>query len=237
MDKHTKTTYKGTQHETTYLWSHDALKQMCDKHCKQWMQDNGYWERWVKPELGLNSYFEYTGEGGVLKTSQQYANRPVGDQLELMPHDSSLNWDVDQSNNMHVLFTVHLKRDDPRKFSKSCPLEIAKAILRLYNPVNGVVPKSHRIVQDIKRVLFCIEEIVKAGGAVVPGLVNRNGHRAKGAGIGRRYCPVRKNVVIPTLDEIGIFGEVQQVAKEFLDTERIRFQSKRQELEDVKDFD
>jgi hypothetical protein len=107
----------------------------------------------------------------------------------------------------------------------------------LYDPVNGVVPKSQRIVQDIKRVLFCIEEIVKAGGTVVPSLVNRNGHRAKGAGIGRRYCPVRKNVMIPTLDEIGIFGEVQQVAKEFLDTERIRFQSKRQELEDAKDFD
>jgi hypothetical protein len=38
MDKNTKEVYMGTEFETTYLGSHDALKQMCDKLCKLWMQ-------------------------------------------------------------------------------------------------------------------------------------------------------------------------------------------------------
>jgi hypothetical protein len=83
--------------------------------------------------------------------------------------------------------TSHFAQSDIRKFSKCCPSEISRAIVRLLDPITGVVPKSYRIVQDIWRGLYCIEEIVKAGGAVVPALVNRNGHRAKGTGTGRHY--------------------------------------------------
>jgi hypothetical protein len=61
-----------------YLWSHDTLNQMCDKRCKQWMQDNGYWERWIKPGLGLNDLIKIVGEDGVLIISKPYADHPVG---------------------------------------------------------------------------------------------------------------------------------------------------------------
>jgi hypothetical protein len=42
IDYKTSVVYKNTKYKKTYLWSHDALNQMCDKRCKQWMQDNGY---------------------------------------------------------------------------------------------------------------------------------------------------------------------------------------------------
>jgi hypothetical protein len=44
-----------------------------------------YWERWLKPELGLNSLFEFIGEDSVLKSSSQYTDRHAGDQSERMP--------------------------------------------------------------------------------------------------------------------------------------------------------
>jgi hypothetical protein len=125
---------------------------------------------------------------------------------------------------MYILLTAHLRNSDPRKFWKDCPSEIQKAIRRLYDPVNGVVPKLYRILQDIKRVLVCLQEIVKAGGAVVPGSVNRNGHRAKNAGPGQGYYGRRENEVIKTMSEIGIFVEVQEVAKEFLALELAKFE-------------
>jgi hypothetical protein len=144
IEVHTKEVYKNTKYADTYMWSHDALKQMCDKACREWMKSKGYWKRWVKPELGLNDIVElYDEEGTDVKQSKDYAKRPVGDQPELMPHDSSLNWDVEKSNDMHVLFTQHLPNSDPRKFQKDIPSEIVKAILKLYGPVTGVVPKPH----------------------------------------------------------------------------------------------
>jgi hypothetical protein len=76
------------------------------------------------------------------------------------------------------MFTYHLSNDNPLKFRKDNLSEIRKAILKLYYSITGVVPKPYQIVQDVKRVLVCLEEIVIAGGAVVPGLVNRNRHRA-----------------------------------------------------------
>jgi hypothetical protein len=141
-----------------------------------------------------------------------------------MPHNSSFKWDVDQANNMHVLFTSHLPQSDIRKFSKRCPSEISRAIVRLLDPIAGIIPKLYRIVHDIHRVLYCIEEIVKAGGAVVPALVNRNGHRAKGTGRGRHYIERNANKVIASLSDIGIFTDVQEVAKEFVKEQKTLFE-------------
>jgi hypothetical protein len=42
------------------------------------MQDNGYWERWIKPGLGLNDLIKIVGEDGVLIISKPYADHPVG---------------------------------------------------------------------------------------------------------------------------------------------------------------
>ena len=139
-------------------------------------------------------------------------------------YDASLNWDVDCSNNMHVLLTSHLPRDDPRKFRKDTPNQISKAILRLCNPTTGIVPCSRRIIEDVKRVLSSLRTIVEAGGAVVPGLVNRNGHRNKeGDGVGRRYWPRKNHQLDPTMDDYGIMKEVQEVANEFFENQTETF--------------
>jgi hypothetical protein len=214
IDRETAKCFEKTPYANNYYWSHDALSQMCDKRCTEWMIKKGFYERWIKPELGCNDVVTTTTEGGEVKHNYHYKNRPVGDQPELMPLDASLNWDIDCSLNMHVMMTAHLKNDDPLKFSKATPREISKAILKICDPENGVTPSSKRIIQDVKKVLNSIKTIVEAGGKVVPGLVNRNGHRKKEPIDGRKYFPRKEHQVIPTLTELGIFKEVQKVAVE-----------------------
>ena len=213
IDRETAKCFENTAYAKNYYWSHDALSQMCDKRCTEWMKEKGFYERWIKPELKCNDVVTTTTESGEKKHNHHYKNRPVGDQPELMPLDASLNWDIDCSLNMHVMMTAHLDNDDPLKFSKATPKEISKAILKIYNPKTGVTPSSKQIIQDVKRVLTSIKTIVEAGGKVVPGLVNRNGHRRKESN-GRKYHPRKENQVIPSIKEMGIFEEVQKVAVE-----------------------
>jgi hypothetical protein len=203
IDSETKAAFKDTIYADTYLWCHNALTQMCDAACKKQMVENGYWKCYVKTELGLYSFIQIIGDkNGKPVVSTRYRERPVGDSPELMPHDSNLNWDVDVSNRMHVLFTKHLLNSDEQKIWLDTPKEITKAILKLYDPVTGVVPKPHRIVQDVLRVLYCLEEIVKARGAVVLGLANRNGHRALVSNGGRKYFDRLENHIIASLDDL-----------------------------------
>ena len=60
--------------------------------------------------------------------------------------------------------------------------------MQLYDPKRGVVPSSRGIIEDCEQVLQSAYTIVEAGGKIVPGLVNRNGHR-KTSGVGRKYWP------------------------------------------------
>jgi hypothetical protein len=124
-----------------------------------------------------------------------------------------------------VLLTAHLEKDDPRKFQKNTPKNISKAILKLYDPVSGVVPKSKRIIEDCWRVVSSLQTIVKAGGKIVPSLVNRNGHRNKNNS-GRKYYPRKVDQVIANMDEMGIFKETQRVAIEENLKEAINFELK-----------
>ena len=213
IDRETAKCFAGTPYAKNYYWSHDALKQMCDKRCTAWMKEKGYYDRWIKPELECNDVVTITTDSGEIKHNHHYKNRPVGDQPELMPLDASLNWDIDCSLNMHVMMTWHLKQEDPLKFSKATPKEISKGILKIYDPKNGVAPTSKRIIQDVKRVLTSLETIVEAGGKVVEGLVNRNGHRRRKSK-GRKYYPKKATPEIMTLKEMGIFEDVQKVAVE-----------------------
>ena len=54
---------------------------------------------------------------------------------------------------------------------------VSQATSKLCHPVTGVVPSSRRIVQDCNHILTSAVAIVEAGGKIIPGLVNRNGHR------------------------------------------------------------
>ena len=223
IEKETKKAYADTPFKDTYKWSHDALTQMCDKECKAWMIANKCWDRWIKPELGCNNVVWATNEETKeTLVSRRYGERPVGDQPELMPHDASLNWDVDCSLNMHVLLTAHLSNDDPEKFRKDTPKNISEAIMKLYDPDTGVVPSSKRIIQDCERVIQSAQTIVSAGGKIVPELVNRNGHRKK-LGIGRRFWPRKTNQVIATMDELGIFKNTQTIALEYFNAEAEKY--------------
>jgi hypothetical protein len=103
---------------------------------------------------------------------------------------------------------------------------ISQAIAKLCHLVTGVVSTPRRIVQDCNRVLTSAVAIVRAGGKIVPGLVNRNGHRNKPESDGRKYHPQKRNQVIKTMDEMGIFSCVQKIAMESIEAEVERFNNR-----------
>ena len=99
-----------------------------------------------------------------------------------MPWDASLNKDVDDSFQFHVALTKNLLPTDPLKFSASTTQRLDHGYLRLLGPENGPAggsPTSTRIIQDITKCMGAhLLEIIKARGAIVPGLVSRSGHRS-----------------------------------------------------------
>jgi hypothetical protein len=110
----------------------------------------------------------------------------------LMPLDGVLNKDVGDAVKRHVNFTKHLpggKAYDsgplgadgrPVKFDRSTPKRQTHAYLRLLDPANpedGGALTSVRIIQDVDRCIGHLLPILGAGGAIVPGLGSRNGHR------------------------------------------------------------
>jgi hypothetical protein len=96
---------------------------------------------------------------------------------------------------------------------------------------------THRIVQDCYRVVHCLKGIVKAGGKVVPGLSNRNGHRRrKGDNKKRKLFENEDEEVIPSMSDIGMFIETQEVAKEMIAFETARFERHQKQREQVEDL-
>jgi len=149
----------------TFNWGfyHDALSLMTAKDTIAWMKENHIYIRWILPELGLNA------------ERKHFANAPVGNSPEFMPLDNSLNKDIHDGVDRHVLYTSHLEEDDPRKFSMTTPARGAAA----YKRVLEGVPPSSRIVQDVNKAIESMLVIHQHKGAVVQGLGNRNGWRAQ----------------------------------------------------------
>jgi hypothetical protein len=180
-----------TVHCEDWMVYHDALSLMTDNSCREWMKTQTirgktYYERWVLPENGLNDTAEL----------KLYKGRPVGNSPEMMPWDCSLNKDILDSMNRHVLITKDLPEEDERKFSLSTPARIDSCIRRLVFPSSAIltsgidigVPSAKRIAQDV---LKCfgqnILDIIAAQGATVQGLGDRKGVRfAKKGGHGGR---------------------------------------------------
>ena len=221
----TKAAYKGTKYEHTYLWSHDALTQMFDKTCIEWMKQQGYYEHWLKPEMDISKEV-FWKKDGVLKVSKRYNGRPVGNSPELMPLDNSLFRDFRASLNLHVGLSAHLPDTDIRKFCKSTPTRLDRAVSRIWDPTKGIAPKPCRIVQDIGRIANACTQIVKFGGGEVPGLAERNGHRRNRVGTEndrrRRPDAVRKREARrekKTLKDLNLLPATQSVVKEILDVE------------------
>ena len=225
IDKTTKAAYKGTKYESTYLWSHDALTQMFDQTCIEWMKKERYYERWLKPEMGISEEVFWQKEG-VLEVSRRYNGRPVGNSPELMPLDNSLFRDFRASLNLHIGLTAHLPDTDVRKFCKSTPNRLDEAVRKIWHPETGISPRPNRIVQDISRITSACMQIVQFGGGEVPGLAERNGHRRRRAGTenDRRCRPdaVRKRETRhekKTLQDLNLLPEAQSVVKEILEIE------------------
>jgi len=165
----TKEAFKGTTHEDDWYFYHDALSQMTAKTTVEWMKQEGYYKRWLIPQLGLND--DISSFGG----------RPVGNRPEFMPLDNSLNNDIQLCLSLHCAITAHLPDDDPRKFSMATPNTIVKGILRIYG-TEGNVPCSSRIVTDCDKALTAFGKVYEAGGKMVRELCSRSGHRNHAAG-------------------------------------------------------
>lgn len=166
---HTKELYKDTPHFDTYYFYHDALSQLTADACVAWMQETTIpgenkkiYDRWVKPELGLNDRF-----------GKKWRGRPLGNSPELMPLDNSLNQDLHKAVRFHVsLSTIMFDRGDtdPRIFLLTTPKSTASAYSRIWE----ISPTSERILQDIKKWNVANYAIVKAEGVYVEGLAGGN---------------------------------------------------------------
>ena len=105
---------------------------------------------------------------------------------EFMPLDCSLFSDLVRSLQVHARLTASLAVTDDRKFSMATPKTVSKAIRRLWCPINGGVPSSERIVQDITRCAQVhVKQVIDNKGAIVPGIGSRNGHRKQPTGVKR----------------------------------------------------
>ena len=51
--------FVGTTHENDWYFYHDALSQMTAKSTREWMKEQGYYSRWLIPQLGLNEGILY----------------------------------------------------------------------------------------------------------------------------------------------------------------------------------
>ena len=132
--------------------------------------------------------------------------------------DNSLFRDLRTSLDIHVTLTSLLPKDDPRRFSKGTPKKIVQSIKRLWNDVDGVSPKPSRIIQDINRLQENLKTVYDADGAVVIGVVDRNGHRRRN-GVGKKYWARKENQVALSIEQLGLHPDCQQAVQEVHDKE------------------
>ena len=149
---------------------------MTDARCREWMKnqkvkedsDVSYYNNWILPLHNLNDMFP------------RFKGRPIGNSPEMMLLDNCLNKDLHESGSRHVLMSraCNPQKSDHRSFSIATPKEVSRTYLRVWNDsMGGVSPSSKRIVQDIKKSISSMHQILKAKGVFVPGLAQRPGDR------------------------------------------------------------
>lgn len=222
IDRESREAFQGTKHEEDYVFYHDALTQMTDIKCTNWMKEEGLYHRWIKPELGCNNEVEEEKNGQMVKR-RCYKGRPTGNSPELNPLDNSCFRDFRTNLSLNVAATWHLERDDKRKFSLSTPREIDRAVVRLWNRETGTSPSSVRILQDIKRIPDACYKIVEYEGKIVPGLADRNGHRRE-----KNPAGIKRDAVLykddKTLDQVGIHHSIRDLVEERHKEEKVKFE-------------
>ena len=76
---------KGTYHEDDWFFYHDALTLMTATSTIEWMRKKDCLKRWLLPVNNLSQDD---------KDLKSYLGRPIGNSLEMMPWDCSLNKDL-----------------------------------------------------------------------------------------------------------------------------------------------
>ena len=189
------------------------------------MKEQGYYDRWIKPELGCNASVLAENKKGLFTSNTRYACRPVGNTPEGNPLDNSCFHDTRVSLGLNVAATWHLPDNDSRKFSMATPNQMYSAMMRIWDLENNVSPMSERIVHDVKGVPQAAIKIVEHGGAIKPGLANRNGHRAKKTDGRKKGVPKKKEVSMKTLQQLGIHHSIYTVLMEQYEKEQEQFYS------------
>ena len=160
--------HKGGPYEDSWVFYHDALSQMTDSACKDWMKAEGFWKHWLVTRAGCNDLIKRK-DG---KTSTDYGERVPGNNPEGNGWDSHLNNDVKDILNLHVAMTAH-EPDEEKQFSRATPKRQTWALLRC---LQGL--PHRRIKEDMERSKGpTIDTIRKAGGVIVPELGDRQGRR------------------------------------------------------------
>ena len=229
IHEETRQAFKGTKYESTYLFYHGALTTMTDIECRDWMEEEGILKRWILPEFGCNDEIVIVDDDGNEKRNKNFKGRPVGDCMELMPLDNSLFRDFRTCFDVHVTLTSILPSTDSRRFSKGTPKSITASVSRIWDPVNGVSPPSNRIIQDITRMTENIMLVIEAGGAIVPGVCDRNGHRRKQReGVPDRRGKYDRSIIneneeAKALDTTNLHVDCKEVVLQFYSTETCKF--------------
>ena len=178
----TEKAFKGSRFEKTWRVYHDALKLMMGKDAVAFMKTNGWYDRLLKPSLGLNK--------GTI-----YAARTVGCRPEFQVLDYHLNEDSHNGVDDHCIITRHLSDDDPLKFSTRTPKQMLSAYLRIWDTKLGTngCPSAKRIEEDINRLVDeTYLRVVQLRGISLPEVMY-SGRRAKLVGRRGGHGGVRKN--------------------------------------------
>jgi hypothetical protein len=154
--------FKGTIHQNDWFFWHDALSLMTAKDTINWMKENGYYDRWLLPELDLYRDFP--------DVKSKYDRRPIGDTPESMPLDNNLNKDLHDDVDRQVAATKMLDEDNLKKFSMSTPKRATSTYLRVWESVG---PTPRRIVQDVSKVIPSWQDIRANRGGYVDRIVRK----------------------------------------------------------------
>ena len=182
MYEESKHFFHGTEFQDKWWFYHGALiNQMSDKKTRKFAKDKGWLDHWLLPVNGCCA--------GTI-----YFNRPVGNTPEVMPWDESLNRDVHCCVNRYESMSRWIKKDEHpdlwhKRFTRTNQKQMLYSYMRVLDPVTGVCPSSHRIIQSITKCWGVnIDKIVEYKGAIVPredSGVSRNGRRTV-SGVSKR---------------------------------------------------
>ena len=82
----------------------------------------------------------------------------------------------------------------------------------MWSDVDGVSPKMSHIIKDINRLQENLRTVYDADGAVMIGVVDRNGHRRRR--VGRNYWARKENQVALSIEQLGLHPDCQQAVRE-----------------------